>query len=80
VFHRPLEDLVRQNGVASVEGLQFDHRDDALRHAVSVDRVSAVVKIPGCAVLPEEVIAIKIESIPKAQFEFIGVRVLSNRA
>src|SRR5260370_41904230 len=69
VIHGPLEYRTRQIDIARVEVFKRQERDDALRHAVNVHGVRAVMKVSGCAVLAEKAGSVELEPAPDARFE-----------
>jgi len=69
MIHGPLEYRTRQIDIARVEVFKREERDDALRHAVNVHGVRAVMKISGCAVLAEKAGSVELEPAPDARFE-----------
>jgi len=58
---------------------ELKERDDALRYAVNVDRVGAVVKISDCTVLAEKMVPVKLQAAPNATLELRGLGVPANR-
>src|SRR5206468_12481705 len=57
----PLKDRACEAHGAGIEVAKSTQRDHGLRDAVDIDRVRAVVVVPRGPVLPDEMVAVKLE-------------------
>ncbi len=80
ISHAPTEDRMREAHITFIEVFQGQKRDDTLRGTVNVDRVRAIMKVPGRTVFPEKLIPIKSESATDVRFELRSLGVLVDRS
>jgi hypothetical protein len=69
MIHCPLERRTRQWDISRVEISECQERDNTLRHTVSIDGMSVVIKVSDGAVLAEKVSLIELKSAPDAVVE-----------
>src|ERR1700716_1166110 len=60
---------MRQSNIARIEVFKIKKCDDALCHAVSVDRIGAIVKVTDCTVLTKEMRTVELQTATQARFE-----------
>src|SRR5579884_3144601 len=78
MLHRPLERAHSQSKTTRIEILKLRQRDDGLSHAVNIDRVCVVVKIPGGSVLADKMSPVKVEPAFYMAFELGALQTLSD--
>src|SRR6266851_6752711 len=60
---------MRQSNITGIEVFKIEKCDDALRHAVGVDRIGAVVKVSDRPILSEEIGSVELETTTHTRFE-----------
>src|SRR5262245_44887181 len=76
---RPAVDTSRKNETFRPDATERNERNDALRHAVDVDRVGAVGEIARRSVRAKEVATIELQPAPDMQIESSRIRVAPDR-
>ena len=66
---------MRQANIVRVEISKREECDDALRHAMNVHRIGAIMKVSGSTVLAEEVVPIELEATADGRFELRRLQV-----
>ena len=78
MIHGPLEHRARQGNIARVEILKRDKSNDALRDAVNIDGIRAVMEIADGAVLTEKVLSIEMKTLYETGIEFRCTEIPAN--
>src|SRR5262249_32495888 len=80
IGHAPLEDALGQSRVCAVKVFELRQRNETLSHAVPVYGISAVVKIPGRAILAEEVLNVEFVAQADLVLELVRIGAFANRS
>ena len=70
VFHCPAVNQLGQIDATRMQVLKLDQSKDALRDAMAVDRVSAIVEITNRSVFTEEMLSVELESTADMRLKF----------
>jgi hypothetical protein len=70
---------MRQGNIARVEILKLDEGNDALRDAMNIDGIRAVMEISDRAILTEKVPSVEIKTLSDTRIEFGCIGIPANR-
>ena len=70
MFYCPLEYGVSQRNILRIQILQSQEGKDALRYVVNINGITAVMKVPNCAVSIKEMITVEVKSLSNGCSEF----------
>ncbi len=79
MIHGPSEHGIRCGDIAGVEILECQKRNDALGHAVDVDRVVSIMEVLRSRVRPKKMLSIEFESTPDVGIKFGCFKATLNR-